>query len=413
MNIIEWTTELRLALALALGFLVGLERESTKIEQGSVIFGGVRTYPIISLLGFGCAWLQRYGVNLMLPVGLTVIGVLAAIAYVTKTKAGHHGFTSEASALLTFVVGSVALLADVWIAMALAVVNTVLLSEKAELETYLDRFNKVEFLAVVKFILVTVIILPVLPNKEYTEFGLNPTRIWQVVILVSSIGFVGYFLSKVYGNKVSLWLSGVLGGLVSSTAATVAVGRIAQKSPEHAGMALQASILSSSVMYLRTLVLILVVNPVFLPQMWWRMTLLALVGVLLSYRVRPKGESEETTTFPNLHNPFEIRPSIVFAMMFVLLLIVTKLIEQRLGDTGLLALSAVVGFTDITPYVVSLLHPTATMARSVVLAITLSMMSNTLAKAIYFASLVPGSRKESFLRYGVWAALHIPLLVSW
>ena len=411
MNIIEWTTELRLALALALGFLVGLERESTKIEQGSVIFGGVRTYPIISLLGFGCAWLQRYGVGLMLPVGLTVVGVLAAIAYATKTKSGHHGFTSEASALLTFVVGAVALLADVWIAMALAVVNTVLLSEKAELETYLDSFNKVEFLAVVKFILVTVIILPVLPNQEYTQFGLNPTRIWQIVILVSSIGFVGYFLSKRFGNKVSLWLSGIVGGIVSSTATTVALGRIARRSPDHAEMALQASILASSMMYVRILVLILVINPAFLPAMWWRLTVLFLVGVALSFRIRPAGEAEEMATFPNLHNPFEIRPSIVFGLMFVLLMVITKLIEQRLGSTGLLALSAVVGFTDITPYILSLLHPSATMARSVILALTVAMMSNTTAKSIYFASIVPEARKETFLRYGVWAALHIPLLI--
>jgi len=410
MNIIEWSTELRLALALALGFLVGLERESTKIEQGSVIFGGVRTYPIISLLGFGCAWLQRSGVGFMLPVGLSVVGVLAAIAYVTKTKAGHHGFTSEASALLTFVVGSVALLADVWIAMALAVVNTVLLSEKAELETYLDSFNKVEFLAVVKFILVTVIILPVLPNQDYTQFGLNPTRIWQIVILVSSIGFVGYFLSKRFGNKVSLWLSGVVGGIVSSTATTVALGRIAHKSPEHSGMALQASLLASSMMYVRILVLILVINPVYLPAMWWRLTFLFLVGVVLSFRIRSSGESEVAIS-PNLHNPFEIRPSIVFALAFVVLMVVTKLIEQRMGSTGLLLLSTVVGFTDITPYVLSLLHPSAAMARSVILALTVAMMSNTTAKSIYFASIVPEARRETFLRYGVWAALHIPLLV--
>jgi uncharacterized membrane protein (DUF4010 family) len=411
MNIIEWTTELRLALALALGFLVGLERESTKIEQGSIIFGGVRTYPIIGLLGFGCAWLQRSGVGFMLPVGLMVMGGLAAIAYATKTKAGHHGFTSEASALLTFVVGAVALLADVWIAMAIAVVNTVLLSEKAELETYLDSFNKVEFLAVVKFILVTVIILPVLPNQEYTQFGLNPTRIWQIVILVSSIGFVGYFLSKRFGNKVSLWLSGVVGGIVSSTATTVALGRIARKSPEHSGMALQASILASSMMYLRILVLILVINPAFLPAMWWRLTLLFLVGVVLSFRIRPSGESEEMAEFPNLHNPFEIRPSIVFALMFVVLMVVTKLIEQRLGSTGLFLLSAVVGFTDITPYILSLLHPSAQMARSVILALMIAMMSNTTAKSIYFASIVPEARRETFLRYGVWAAMHVPLLL--
>jgi uncharacterized membrane protein (DUF4010 family) len=411
MNIIEWTTELRLALAMVLGFLVGLERESTKFERSSVIFGGVRTYPIISLLGFGCAWLQRSGVNLMLPVGLAVMGVLASIAYITKTKAGHHGFTSEASALLTFVVGAVALLADVWIAMALAVVNTVLLSEKAELEMYVDNFSKVEFLAVVKFILVTVIILPVLPNQEYTQFGLNPTRIWEIVILVSSIGFVGYFLTKRYGNKVGLWLSGILGGIVSSTATTVAVGRIAQKSPEHSGMALQASVLASSMMYFRILILILVINPTFLPMMWWRLTILFLVGILLSIRVKPKGETEETTTFPNLHNPFEIRPSLVFGLMFVLLMILTKIVEQRLGSTGLLAFSAVVGVTDIDPYILSLLHPTATMLRSVVLAIIVAMMSNTIAKSIYFATLVPGARKEAFLKYGVWAALHLPLLI--
>ncbi|HTY37170.1 MAG TPA: MgtC/SapB family protein [Bacteroidota bacterium] len=411
MNIIEWTTELRLALALALGFLVGLERESTKIEQGNVIFGGVRTYPIISLLGFGCAWLQRYGVGFMLPVGLSVMGVLAAIAYTAKTKAGHHGFTSEASALLTFVVGAVALLADVWIAMALAVVNTVLLSEKAELETYLDSFNKVEFLAVVKFILVTVIILPVLPNQNYTPFDLNPTRIWQVVILVSSIGFVGYFLSKRYGNTVSLWLSGILGGIVSSTATTVALARVAQRNPEHSSMALQASVLSSSIAYLRILVLILVINPAYLGAMWWRLTLLFFIGVILSFRVRPSGETEEKTSFPNLHNPFEIRPSIVFALMFVLLMIVTKLIEQRLGSTGLLVLSTVVGFTDVTPFVLSLLHPSATMARSVILAVTVAMMSNTIAKSIYFALVVPETRRETFLRYGAWAALHVPLLM--
>jgi uncharacterized membrane protein (DUF4010 family) len=411
MNIIEWTTELRLALALALGFLVGLERESTKSVRDSVIFGGVRTYPIISLLGFGCAWLQRYGVALMLPVGLAVMGVLAAIAYITKTKAGHHGFTSEASALLTFVVGAVALLADVWIAMALAVVNTVLLSEKAQLETYVDSFDKVEFLAVVKFILVTVIVLPVLPNQEYTEFLLNPTRIWKIVILVSSIGFVGYFLSKRFGSKVGLWLSGILGGIVSSTATTVAVGRIAQKHPEHTSMALQASVLASSIMYLRILVLILIINPVFLPSMWWRLVLLFFVGIVLSFRVRPGDETEETTTFPNLHNPFEIRPAVVFGVMFVLLMVVTKLIEQRMGNTGLLALSAVVGVTDIDPYILSLLHPSESMMHSVVLAIVVAMMSNTIAKGIYFSSLAPGARKETFLRYGVWATLHIPLLL--
>ncbi len=411
MNIIEWTTELRLALALALGFLVGLERESTKVEGASVIFGGVRTYPIISLFGFGCAWLHRAGVAFILPLGLAVIGVLAGIAYATKTRAGHHGFTSETSALLTYIVGALALLADVWIAMTLAVVNTVLLSEKAELETYVERFNKAEFLAVVKFILVTVIILPVLPDQEYTQFHLNPTHIWQVVILVSSIGFVGYFLEKIFGDKVGLSLSGIVGGIVSSTATTVAVGRIARKSPERAATALQASLLASSMMYVRILVLILVMNPSFLPALWWKLTLLFLVGVVLSFRLRPNEEPGAATMIPNLHNPFEIRPSMLFALMFVVLIIATKLIEQKLGSAGLLGLSAVVGVADIDPFILSLLRPSATMVRLAATAMILAMMSNTIAKGAYFGTLAPRARRETFLRYGIWATLHIPLLV--
>jgi uncharacterized membrane protein (DUF4010 family) len=410
MNIFEWTTELRFALSLALGFLVGLERESTKLEHASVIFGGVRTYPIISMFGFGCAWLHHSGVAFMLPVGLAVIGVLASIAYTTKTRAGHHGFTSETSALLTFIVGALALLADVWIAMALAVVNTVLLSEKAELETYVERYNKAEFLAVVKFILVTVIILPVLPNQDYTQFHLNPTHIWQVVILVSSIGFVGYLLEKTFGDKVGLWLSGIVGGIVSSTATTVAVGRLANKNPGRATMALQASLLASSMMYIRILVLVLVINSAFLPALWWKLTLLFLVGVVLSFRLKPGKESGETT-IPDLHNPFEIRPSMVFGVMFVLLMIATKLIEQRLGSAGLLTLSAVVGVTDIDPFILSVLHPSETMVRYVATAIIIAMMSNTIAKSVYFAVLVPSARKQTFIRFGIWATLHLPLLL--
>jgi uncharacterized membrane protein (DUF4010 family) len=411
MNAIEWTVELRFVVALALGFLVGLERESTKVEHRGVVFGGVRTYPIISIYGFGCAWLSHAGASFVLPVGLTSVIVLAAIAYVTKIKAGWYGFTSEASVLLTFIIGALALSADVWIPMALGVVDTILLSEKAELETYVERFSKAEFLAVVKFILVTVIILPVLPNKEYTEFNLNPTHIWEIVILVSTIGFVGYILSKIFGPKVGLWMSGLLGGIVSSTATTLAVGRIAHKHPDRSKTALQASMLASSMMYIRVLVLILVVNPAYLPALWWKLPLLAVIGVLLSVGIRPSDQPGDEQTLPNLHNPFEIRPAMVFGLLFVLLAIVTTLIQQRLGNPGVLALSAVVGVTDIDPFILSLVRAAFGATQVVAPAVIVAMMSNTVAKSIYFAALVPGARRDVFWRYAVWTVLHVPILL--
>jgi uncharacterized membrane protein (DUF4010 family) len=412
MNVIEWTVELRFVVALALGFLVGLERESTKGEHRGVVFGGVRTYPIISMFGFGCAWLSQAGVGFMLPIGLASVIVLAAIAYITKIKAGWYGFTSEASVLLTFIIGALALLADVWIAMALGVVDTILLSEKAELETYVERFSKAEFLAVVKFILVTVIILPVLPNKGYTEFNLNPTHVWQIVILVSTIGFVGYILSKIFGAKVGLWMSGLLGGIVSSTATTLALGRIAQKDPDRSKTALQASMLSSSMMYIRVLVLILVANPAYLPALWWKLPALAGVGVLLSARIKPTGEPAKEEKLPNLHNPFEIRPAMVFGLLFILLAIVTSLVQQRLGNPGVLALAAVVGVTDIDPFILSLVGAAFGSAPVVVPAIIVAMMSNTVAKSVYFAVLVPSARREVFWRYAVWTIVHVPILLT-
>lgn len=409
MNAIEWTFQLRFVVALALGFLVGLERESTKIEQQKLVFGGVRTHPIISMYGFGCAWLYQIGVTFMLPVGLLSMTVLTAIAYVAKIRAERYGSTSEVSALLTFVVGALALLVDIWIAMALGIVNTMLLSEKARLETYVERLNKVDFLATLKFLLVTLIVLPVLPEQEFTRFRLNPASIWKLVILVSTIGFVGYALSKRFGSKVGLWLSGLLGGIVSSTAVTIAAGRLAQKDWNQAVYARQASILAASVMYLRILALIALLSPALLPFVWWKFVILALVGVVLSFRTPGSEAAVPVKEVPGLENPFEITPALVFAGLFVLLSIATDLVKTYAGTTGVLTLAAVVGVTDIDPFILSLIQSEG--ISLITAGILIAMMSNTLVKGIYFTTLVPVGRKETLVRYGAWGLLHLPLIL--
>ncbi len=395
----EWTTEMRFVVALVLGLLVGLERESSKSDHLSPIFAGVRTYPIISMFGFGCGWLFKAGASLALPAGMIALGSLAVITYMTKSKTGRYGATTEVSALLTFVVGALALLADVWLAMALSIANTVLLSEKAELETYVEKLNRAEFLAVLKFLVVTVIILPVLPNKEFTDFRLNPTKIWQTVILVSTVGFVGYFLSKRFGNRVGLWLSGILGGIVSSTAATIAVGRIAQRDPAHSANALQAAILAGSVMYLRVLALIAVINIECAALIWWKLLLLTAIGVAIAVSVKRSDAVNGQERPPTQPNPFELRPAIVFASLFVALSIVTYLVEQHAGTTGVLTLAGVVGVTDIDPFILSLAHNQATALRLIATAIMIAMMSNTAAKGFTSAVLSRDRRRDTLLRY--------------
>ncbi|MFH2055646.1 MAG: MgtC/SapB family protein, partial [bacterium] len=218
---LNWPPHLRLFLALALSFLIGLERESSGILFKGRVFAGVRTYTLIGVFGFACAWLMQLGIDWALPLGMLVIGSLALTGYLAKLREGFVGWTSEVAAVVTFAMGSLCLLADIWVPTAIAIIVTFLLSEKAKIEKFVIQLDQTEFLAVVRFLIVTVIILPVLPDEAYTQFRLNPRHIWQVVVLVSTIGFVGYLLAKRLGDRVGLWLSGLLGGIVSSTAVAV------------------------------------------------------------------------------------------------------------------------------------------------------------------------------------------------
>lgn len=406
----QWTYELRFLIALALGFLIGLERESTKQEHRFLFLGGVRTFPIVSLFGFGCAWLYQLGATLILPTGLLTVGALTVVAYIAKIKGGRYGSTSELSLIVTFIVGALALLVDVWVSMAIGVVMTLLLSEKAEMETYVERLDRVGFLATLKFLLVTVIILPVLPDREFTQFKLNPSRIWQIVVLVSTVGYVGYLLSKRFGRKTGMWMSGLLGGIVSSTAVSISAGRAAQKDPARSASALQATILAGSVMYLRILVLLAVLSPTLVAFVWWKLCALALAGAILAIFVGARQSEIASMDPPELQNPFEIKPALLFAFLFVALSIFTTLVKQQMGNAGTYGLALLVGVADVDPFILSLLRESDVTPAIISTAIILATMSNTIAKGFYFGTLASTARRPTAIRYAIWVLLHVVLV---
>ncbi|MCW8811217.1 MAG: DUF4010 domain-containing protein [Ignavibacteriaceae bacterium] len=410
MDWIEWNDQLRFLVAIALGFLVGLERESRGNEIASKLTAGVRTYTLISLFGFGCAWLYRLNVEFIIPIGIIVIGTMTLAGYLAKQKSGAIGWTSEIAALLTFVVGVLCLVADIWIPMALGIFTTLLLSEKAQLEQYIEKLDKSEFLAVVKFLILTIIILPALPDKDYTMYNLNPYRIWQIVILISSIGFVGYFLMKKFGDKVGLWLSGLMGGIVSSTAVSIAMGNIAKNNNLLAKRAFQATILASSIMYIRILVIIYFINQSIAYEIWWKLIILFFFGLLLAFLVHAKNDGAASIPMSSIQNPFEIRPAIIFASLFVILSVVTIWVQQFFGEGGLLGLSAIVGVTDIDPFILSLINKQSLVVNVVNSAILVSMMSNTVIKGIYFGFLAKGLRKKISLYFALWVLIHLALI---
>ena len=403
---------LRFGLALALGLLVGLERESARSATKRLLFGGVRTFPIISLFGFACAWLHLAGATWVLAAGLLAVLALGVVAYAGKLREGRAGATSEVTALLTYVTGALALLGDIRLAMALGVINTILLSEKAAMESLVERLDKAEFLAMLRFLLVTFIIYPVLPDQDFSAFHLNPARIWRIVILVSTLGFVGYFLVKKFGTRVGLWLSGLMGGIVSSTAVSMAAGRIAQRQPARGTAALQATLLASSVMYVRVLALLAFFNAALARALAWQLGVLAGVGLLLALSALRRHDDDTT---PNdqptmLQNPFEIRPALVFAALFVMLSILTIYAKANFGSAGVLSLAGFSGLVDVDPFILSLAQGGETATHLAAQAVLVALMSNTLIKGFYFAALAQGVRAGALVRYILWTLAHAPLL---
>ncbi|MBK8479255.1 MAG: DUF4010 domain-containing protein [Opitutaceae bacterium] len=291
----------------------------------------------------------------------------------------------------------------------MGIIGTLLLSEKARFEGLVEALDNAEFLAVLKFLIVTALILPVVPDREFTAYHINPHKLWWIVVMVSSVGFAGYFMIKKLGARFGWWLSGLAGGIVSSTAVSVAAGRAAQQQPGQAHHALQAALLASSVMYLRILALVAFLNGAFVPALAWKLAALCATGLLLAWFVRPAEDPAARGPVGSMQNPFEILPALGFALLFVVLGVTTQLVQAHFGGSALLALAGVVGVVDIDPFILSLVQGNPTPAPLLIAAILVAMMVNTLAKGVYFASLARTIRRPALLRFTLWGLLHLPL----
>jgi len=215
---------------------------------------------------------------------------------------------------------------------------------------------------------------------------------------------------KKFGDKVGLWLSGLMGGIVSSTAVSIAMGNIAKSNVHIARRAFQATILASSVMYLRILVLIYFLNSAIAYAIWWKLILLFGCGLILAFLAHDKHEVVPTGPITSIQNPFEIKPAVIFASLFVILSVVTIWVKQFWGESGLIGLSVIVGVTDIDPFILSIVNKQSLLVNVVNSAIIISMMSNTLVKGIYFGFLSKTLRLKVIIYFSIWAVIHAVLI---
>jgi len=379
----------KILIVLFLSFLIGLEREEHKVESEQYSFGGVRTFPLIGLLGYVMALLS--GAQLLpLAIGFAVVGGFLLVSYrhklASQTVSDTPGVTTEISGLGTYLLGALVYQGYYWIATTLAVLSLLLLELKAGLEGLSKRIAPQEVLTFTKFLLLTAVTLPVLPNAEFSQFRINPFKTWMIVVAVSAISYGSYLLLKLTKQRSGVVLSSVLGGAYSSTATTVALAKRA--SGKQRGHLFSGSILiASAMMYLRLAVLLLLFNRRLLAILAAPLLILgclAGVGGWIWSRLPDTGSGQSRREFAP-RNPLELRVAFLFAALFLGLVVLTGLTVTHLGKAGIYALSCIVGLVDVDPFVLGMtqsagtLAPVSLAARSIVIAAA----SNNFAKGIY------------------------------
>lgn len=397
---------LRFGASLLIGILIGMQREYAHgSSEGKGLFAGARTFALMGLVGSTAAFLADTLNSIW--VFISVIGLMSLMVivayYVTATEREEIGLTSEVAALLTILIGAICYIHSIELAAAMGVVTTVLLAVKGEFRQFVRVITQEDVFATLQFAVITAIILPVLPNNTFgpPPFDvLNPSQIWEMVIFISGINFLGYILVKVVGPKKGLGISGLLGGLASSTATTMS---FSERSKSQTGMEKPfavAIIAAWIIMFIRVIVEVAVVNNQLLPGVWPALVAMGLAGLVYAvylYLSQSAIDEEELA----LSNPFELGTAIKFGLIYALVLLGTKAAELYIGEKGIYLTSIIAGLADVDAITLSISDLTRS-GGSISLetgkyAIIFATMSNTLAKGALVFSI--GSKT---LRKFIW-----------
>lgn len=379
---------LSLLTAVAVGLLVGLEREQVQDTQGGSKFAGIRTYPIIALLGALATLLEPASMWLPLVVLGGVI-VLVAINYASDVRAGRdHGATTEVSVLATYLLGALAasrgvlepMTTRLLLTVALGVALTFLLSSKQWLHGIATKVSRDDFYATVKFLIVAVIVLPLLPREEMGPLdAINPFSVGLMVVMIAGLSFAGYVAMRLLGTNRGILVQAAVGGLASSTAVTIAFANRTKHNPELAPMAAGGIAIASMIMIVRVAVLVALVNISLLPSLAVPLAGAfagAILGGLLVYR---RGAGEPPTDI-KVKNPFELGSAVRFGIVFAVILLATKAAKEYLGNRGLYLAALVAGGTDVDA--ISLSTAKQASGTPAVIAILIAVAANTIAKSV-------------------------------
>ena len=384
-NMTDLELAFRFAAAAGLGVLMGLEREWTHI--GDKTFAGVRTFALIAIAGAAAGYLDLHGI---LPWSAQLIflaiAALVAIEYRLTAGEGHIGITTEVTALLAFVVGLLCLRGPVLVAAALAVVCTLLLALKDWLHGLARKLEAADVAATLKFAIISLIVLPLVPDQNFGPPGLeviNPFHIWMMVVLISGLNFASYILVKLVGKEHGLGLTGILGGLVSSTAVTLGFSQRSKRQPGLAAPLALGILLSWTVMFFRIVIMPGIVNFQAGLKLLPVMGGLGVLNLAVCYFIWRSTRAGEKGTVNEGANPFELGHAIQFGLLYGVITFGAKAAQVYLGGPGLYLAGALAGLTDVDAISLSMANLALADPTSLDLAtrtIAIAGLSNTLVK---------------------------------
>jgi uncharacterized membrane protein (DUF4010 family) len=401
----------RLAVALAIGLLIGLERgwEFRALPEGGRV-AGIRTFGLIALFGAIAVQLGGPYHDIFLAAAVLVIAMLMGIGYWRETEESKDvSATTAIAALVTFGLGAMAGLGHLTVASSAAVVITLLLGFRIELHSIVAHIEPEELTATLRLLLITVVILPILPDRAIGPWhAFNPYQIWWMVVLIAALSYLGYFANKFLGERRGMFITGLFGGMTSSTAVTLTLSPIARAHEEERELIASAILAASAIMFPR----LVIIAAILTPELALKISPPFAVATILTaaaagwFAWRSEVDPVERTHDLETRNPLDLWFAIKFGLLLTVIMVASRAAQGRLGNRGFFTVAAVSGLADAAPItlsVSSMMKQGQTNLDTAAIAVLIAAAVNTLVKPALM-SVVAGFRTS----IRVW----IPLLIA-
>ncbi|ENP8340737.1 membrane protein [Vibrio harveyi] len=339
-----------LFVALLLGAIVGTQRGwvMRNSVEGSRV-AGIRTFSLVGLLGGLVGILANLYTPLLLGFALIALVILACIAFVIQQKKSEDiSITGVVSLVITFVLGSLAVSGEPVLAAAAAVITAVVLDNKRELHQALQRLQEYELDAALRLLLISIVLLPLLPNQAYGPWNaLNPYEIWWMVVLIASISFVGYFAIKIGGAKRGILFTSVFAGLSSSTALTLQFSHLSREQSSISPLLASGILLSCGTMFPRLLIVLSVINPQLVTLLWPIVMIMMIALYFPAWWIWRRSEVGKVEQSNKQTNPLALQSALFFGVVLAVIMLLSHALSDLFGNAGVLILSALSGITDV------------------------------------------------------------------